>query len=304
MRDPCSPSMLSDGGGGGGGTLSSISSSIVLSVGGGGAGRTLSSISSSIVLSRAGSSPRARAVAVDVITENRRNSWSPRNECSEVASAVRARAPAGRRPTHPTQGMDTPLHFDPHAAARPASGIPPAQTKVMVAHVGFKAAALFTYLTSGFGSSYVMTFVMVTILSALDFWTVKNITGRLLVGLRWFNHIDEAGKSHWQFMSFEDQRVIHPTDSSVFWIGIFVAPAVWILIAIATVLTLRLMWLVLVLVCVGLTLMNTVGYVKCKRDAGRKISAIGGTVLSRGLEAWTSARSRMGDGAQRVPSAA
>ena len=32
-----------------------------------------------------------------------------------------------------------------------------------------------------------------------DFWTVKNVSGRLLVGLRWWNYIDDQGTSHWMF---------------------------------------------------------------------------------------------------------
>ena len=34
---------------------------------------------------------------------------------------------------------------------------------------------------------------------SFDFWVVKNVTGRLLVGLRWWNYIDEDGKSQWMF---------------------------------------------------------------------------------------------------------
>lgn len=40
----------------------------------------------------------------------------------------------------------------------------------------------------------VITFIFVIILSALDFWTVKNVTGRLLVGLRWWSDYDEKGE--------------------------------------------------------------------------------------------------------------
>jgi hypothetical protein len=39
----------------------------------------------------------------------------------------------------------------------------------------------------------VITFISVMILNALDFWTVKNVTGRLLVGLRWWSDYDEKG---------------------------------------------------------------------------------------------------------------
>lgn len=35
--------------------------------------------------------------------------------------------------------------------------------------------------------SNVIIFIFVLIISALDFWTVKNVTGRLLVGLRWWS---------------------------------------------------------------------------------------------------------------------
>ena len=60
-----------------------------------------------------------------------------------------------------------------------------AQRLVLLFHVLFKALALLSFILSGivFRGSYVVTFVVVTILSALDFWTVKNVSGRLLVGV-------------------------------------------------------------------------------------------------------------------------
>jgi hypothetical protein len=33
---------------------------------------------------------------------------------------------------------------------------------------------------------------------------VKNITGRLLVGLRWWSYVQENGQSEWVFESLED----------------------------------------------------------------------------------------------------
>jgi hypothetical protein len=30
-------------------------------------------------------------------------------------------------------------------------------------------------------------------LAALDFWVVKNVSGRILVGLRWWNEINDEG---------------------------------------------------------------------------------------------------------------
>lgn len=48
----------------------------------------------------------------------------------------------------------------------------------------------------------VHTFIIVVLLSAFDFWTVKNVTGRLLVGLRWSSDFDENGKEVWRFDSY------------------------------------------------------------------------------------------------------
>jgi len=45
----------------------------------------------------------------------------------------------------------------------------------------------------------VITFIIVMIMSSLDFWTVKNVTGRLLVGLRWWSDYDEKGDEVWRF---------------------------------------------------------------------------------------------------------
>jgi hypothetical protein len=85
-------------------------------------------------------------------------------------------------------------------------------------------------------------------------------------------------------------------DSNVFWIGLFVAPVVWTLLAFASLLTFRFMWMLLVLVVLMLCSINAYGYVKCKRDAAKKLQAFGGTVLTRGLAAWSSAQARGGSG--------
>ncbi len=48
---------------------------------------------------------------------------------------------------------------------------------------------------------FVHIFLTIVLLLAVDFWTVKNVTGRLLVGLRWWNKVDEDGTSTWMFES-------------------------------------------------------------------------------------------------------
>lgn len=68
-----------------------------------------------------------------------------------------------------------------------------------------QSAALFIYLFGGwFTSNFIVHFVTCIILLAFDFWTVKNITGRLLVGLRWWSYVQDNGHSEWVFESLED----------------------------------------------------------------------------------------------------
>ena len=62
-------------------------------------------------------------------------------------------------------------------------------------------ALILYFISSLITSGFVTAFIMIVLLSSFDFWVVKNVTGRLLVGLRWWNYIDEDGKSQWIFES-------------------------------------------------------------------------------------------------------
>jgi hypothetical protein len=61
----------------------------------------------------------------------------------------------------------------------------------------FKALAIIGYFFFGMIFSDVFVFITVTVLSGMDFWVVKNVTGRLLVGLRWWSDFTEDGKEIW-----------------------------------------------------------------------------------------------------------
>lgn len=60
-------------------------------------------------------------------------------------------------------------------------------------HLLFKTLALVVYVFSGIiTSNFIFVAVVTILLLAADFWTVKNVTGRLLVGLRWWNYVKEV----------------------------------------------------------------------------------------------------------------
>ncbi|TMW64106.1 hypothetical protein Poli38472_014223 [Pythium oligandrum] len=142
-------------------------------------------------------------------------------------------------------------------------------------HLFFKVLALFLYLFGGvLFDSYVFLFVVCILLLAFDFWTVKNVSGRLLVGLRWWNRINDDGTNEWIFESHEDMTEIDPLDARVFWVGLYTTPAIWVFLLVIAVLKFNVQWLLIVLVALTLSAANIIGYTKCKKDAKEKMQAL------------------------------
>jgi len=74
----------------------------------------------------------------------------------------------------------------------------------------FKAGALLTYMfCTFFTSNFVIVFVITVLLLAFDFWTVKNVSGRMLVGLRWWNEVKDDGSNEWIFESRQVSPLPH-----------------------------------------------------------------------------------------------
>lgn len=74
-------------------------------------------------------------------------------------------------------------------------------------HVVFKGSSIFSFLfLNAFLGQEILTFIIVILFAALDFWTVKNITGRLLVNLRWDSHIDQFGNEIYVYESDETRK--------------------------------------------------------------------------------------------------
>jgi hypothetical protein len=49
--------------------------------------------------------------------------------------------------------------------------------------------------------TFTLSFVLIVLLLGFDFWTVKNVSGRRLVGLRWWSQMKEDGTEEWVFES-------------------------------------------------------------------------------------------------------
>ncbi|XP_068824502.1 Golgi apparatus membrane protein TVP23 homolog A [Capricornis sumatraensis] len=152
-------------------------------------------------------------------------------------------------------------------------------------HLFFRVSAIVTYVgCDWFSKSFVGCFVTVLLLLSFDFWSVKNVTGRLMVGLRWWNQIDEDGKSHWIFEARKvspDMVAATEAEARVFWLGLIVCPMIWIVFFFSSLFSLKLKWLALVIAGISLQAANLYGYVLCKMGGESDVSKITASFLSQ-----------------------
>ncbi|KAI9267964.1 hypothetical protein BDA99DRAFT_504502 [Phascolomyces articulosus] len=137
--------------------------------------------------------------------------------------------------------------------------------------LAFRLGALLMYLLGSiFTDNFTLVFVVTILLLAFDFWTVKNVSGRLLVGLRWWNEIQEDGSNRWVFESASPNRKNNAADSRLFWTVLYATPILWVLFALTCIFTFKISWLVIVVVAVILNVANVYGYTQCDKDAKKK----------------------------------
>ena len=136
----------------------------------------------------------------------------------------------------------------------------------------FKTLAIVSFLFLGiFGFSDALVFIIVVILNAFDFWFVKNVSGRILVGLRWWNEVRDDGTEVWIFESDHEKRATS-IDTTLFWTSLYIAPLFWAIFLIIELIGLSLMWFLVCLISFVLTFSNTIGYYKCSGEQKKKLT--------------------------------
>ncbi|MCJ1238699.1 Golgi apparatus membrane protein tvp23 [Varicellaria rhodocarpa] len=165
--------------------------------------------------------------------------------------------------------------------------------------LGFRISSLLVYLFGGLfvSNNFILIFILTIVLLSMDFYYLKNIAGRRLVGLRWWNEVDPAtGDSKWVFESADtSQRPggTNKTDSRFFWLALYVQPALWIGLAILAVVRLSFVWLSVIVVALILTITNTLAFSRADKfsqasniatralDTGGLARNIAGNMFSR-----------------------
>lgn len=143
----------------------------------------------------------------------------------------------------------------------------------LIFHLLFRTAALATYMFLWIvvGNSFILIFVLTVLLLAMDFWAVKNVTGRLLVGLRWWTEPKADGSTAWIFESKAANFRPNPVDSRIFWWSLYLYPVIWLCLGLIAVLRFQFSWLLVIGMALVLGGTNLIGYTKCDKDARKKL---------------------------------
>ncbi|KAI0651784.1 DUF846-domain-containing protein [Trametes meyenii] len=135
----------------------------------------------------------------------------------------------------------------------------------------FRLAAITVYILCGFFiSNYVLSSVIVVVLLAMDFWNCRNVAGRRLVGLRYWNQVDDDGESYWVFESRDPSRPANPIDSKMFWIAVYTFPLLWLALLIVSFLKFNLSFVPIVVLALVFNVTNAIGFTYADRDAKQK----------------------------------
>ncbi|TFK57372.1 DUF846-domain-containing protein [Heliocybe sulcata] len=125
----------------------------------------------------------------------------------------------------------------------------------------FRSAAIAVYILCGFFTdNYVLSTVFVVLLLAVDFWNCRNVAGRRLVGLRYWNQVDEDGESYWVFESRDPSRPANPIDAKMFWIALYAFPALWLALFIVSLLKFNISFVPIVVLALVFNVTNVVGF--------------------------------------------
>ncbi|GBE78264.1 hypothetical protein BKA93DRAFT_793866 [Sparassis latifolia] len=135
----------------------------------------------------------------------------------------------------------------------------------------FRISAITVYILCGFfTSNFVLSTVVVVVLLAMDFWNCRNVAGRTLVGLRYWNQVDEDGESYWVFESRDPSRPPNPVDSRMFWIALYTFPLLWLALLIVSFLKFNLSFVPIVVLALVFNVTNAIGFTYADRDAKQK----------------------------------
>ena len=142
-------------------------------------------------------------------------------------------------------------------------------------------AILFFLFFSIFTSNEAFVMITVVLLVAADFWYTKNISGRILVGLRWWNTFDQnTQENKWTFESKNEIKESN-MDRRTFWFSLYGFTGIWAILFIWECIRLNFTWAFLCLIALIISGTNVVGFFRCSKIQQKKAGLITKLLLKR-----------------------
>ena len=146
---------------------------------------------------------------------------------------------------------------------------------VALVTVTLKLLSILSFLfTSIFTSNEALVMTTVILFIAADFWYTKNISGRILVGLRWWNNYDKETQGNiWKFESKNEIKESN-VDRKTFWISLYGFAALWVILFVWESIAFNFTWAFLCLISMVISGINVVGFCKCSKIQQKKAGLI------------------------------
>ncbi|XP_055579034.1 Golgi apparatus membrane protein TVP23 homolog C isoform X2 [Falco biarmicus] len=106
-----------------------------------------------------------------------------------------------------------------------------------------------------------------------------------MVGLRWWNQVDDDGRSHWIFearkVSTQGSKASSEAESRIFWLGLITCPMIWVIFAFSALFSFKVKWLAVVVMGVVLQGANLYGYIRCKVGSRKNLTSMATSYLGK-----------------------
>ena len=144
----------------------------------------------------------------------------------------------------------------------------------------FKIAAFIIYIIiSFFTNQKGLVYLSVILLGSVDFWITKNVSGRFLVGLRWWNEVIKDGTEVWIYES-KNEKTEATSDKSVFWTSLYVNGGGWAILFLFKLITLSITNAIIAFTMLMFAGINLYGFFKCSKEQQGKLNKLGTKAVS------------------------
>lgn len=148
-------------------------------------------------------------------------------------------------------------------------------------HILFKLISIISFIILGFIiENESMAIILIIIFGSCDFWYTKNISGRILVGLRWWNKIKEDGTEVWIYES-ENEKNKSKGDTYIFWTSIYISFGFWLLCTFWELIRLKFIAFSVGLVLLIFNGVNLYGYFRCSKIQSQNIMNLGKDIVGK-----------------------